>query len=206
MSVFTNPATGATGNAAAYISAVLELLGDREPSAVLRDTPSLLERAVDGLTSTQLRQPERQGKWSIVQVLQHLADSEVVWAVAHAPHSGSRTTDADRLRPGPVGRAAPLRADRFCGGTRIVRGPAARQSTAHRESRRQLNSRGSGFMRSAAKRASSTCAGFMPGMICCTCAKSRVSGGRSRGARDRMDRCLRSDVSLHRAAPFAVFS
>jgi hypothetical protein len=80
MSVFTNPATGAAGHAAAYISAILELLGNREPGAVLRDTPSLLPRAIDGLTIAQLRQPEAAGKWSIVQILQHLADSEVVWA------------------------------------------------------------------------------------------------------------------------------
>jgi hypothetical protein len=80
MSVFTNPATAAAGNAAAYISAVLELLGDREPGAILRETPSTVARAVEGMALPDLRRPECPGKWSTVQILQHLADSEVVGA------------------------------------------------------------------------------------------------------------------------------
>ncbi|MGE4054702.1 MAG: DinB family protein [Vicinamibacterales bacterium] len=80
MSVFTNPATGAAKHAAAYVSAILELLGDREPIAVLREMPSALSRAIEGLSPQQLRQPEQRGKWSIGQILQHLADSDVVWA------------------------------------------------------------------------------------------------------------------------------
>ena len=80
MSVFTNPASRAPQDAAAYVAAVLDLVGDRDPLAILRATPEALRRAIDGVTLRQLRQPERPGKWSIVQVLRHLADAEVVWA------------------------------------------------------------------------------------------------------------------------------
>jgi DinB family protein len=80
MSVFTNPASGAAHNAAAYVTAILDLLGDRQPIDVLRERPLALRRAIAGLSVRQLRQPEHEGKWSIVQILQHLADSEMVWA------------------------------------------------------------------------------------------------------------------------------
>ena len=80
MSAFTNSAGAAAEHAAAYVSAVLDLLGDRDPETVLRATPPALAAAIDGVSAPQLRQPEQAGKWSIVHILQHLADSEVVWS------------------------------------------------------------------------------------------------------------------------------
>ena len=54
------------------------LVGDRDPVSVLRQTPAALSQAIQGLSGSQLRTPERPGKWSIVEILQHLADSEIV--------------------------------------------------------------------------------------------------------------------------------
>jgi uncharacterized damage-inducible protein DinB len=79
MSVFTNPASRSAEEAKAYTSAVLDLLGARDPVDLLQDTASGLRRALDGLSSEQLGEPEAPGKWSMRQVLQHLADSELVW-------------------------------------------------------------------------------------------------------------------------------
>jgi uncharacterized damage-inducible protein DinB len=80
MSVFTNPASSAGDQAKAYVAAVLGLLGDSDPTDVLRQTPSTLARMLDELPAEQLNQPETAGKWSMNEVLQHLADSETVWA------------------------------------------------------------------------------------------------------------------------------
>ena len=79
MSVFTNPAAAAPGQASAYVSAILELLGDRTPMEVLARTPAALVEAIDDVTGDRFRQSEAPGKWSIAQVLQHLADAELVW-------------------------------------------------------------------------------------------------------------------------------
>jgi uncharacterized damage-inducible protein DinB len=79
MSVFTNPASRSIEQAKAYTAAVLGLLGTQEPLEVLRETPEKLSRAIAGLTAAQLSTPEAAGKWSMRHVMQHLADSELVW-------------------------------------------------------------------------------------------------------------------------------
>jgi uncharacterized damage-inducible protein DinB len=81
MSVFTNPATGAEGSAQAYTEATLTLLGDRDPIAVLEEGPAAFRDLVSGHAPEVLGRPEATGKWSAAATLQHMADSDTVWAV-----------------------------------------------------------------------------------------------------------------------------
>ncbi|HZM17638.1 MAG TPA: DinB family protein [Candidatus Krumholzibacteria bacterium] len=80
MSVFTNPAGRAADAAAKYTQALLELLGERDPLAVLRELPVALRAAIDGLSAAELARPEVPGKWSIQHVVDHLTDQETVAA------------------------------------------------------------------------------------------------------------------------------
>ena len=79
MSVFTNPAGGAIEHARAYVTAILDLLGDRDPLQVLGATPGALARVVESTSIDVLSRPEAPGKWSMRHVLAHLADSDLVW-------------------------------------------------------------------------------------------------------------------------------
>ena len=78
MSDLQNPASGAAAQAEAYVAALMAALGSREPMQVLAETPATLRRAVAGLSPEQERTPEAAGKWSVKQVVQHLADAELV--------------------------------------------------------------------------------------------------------------------------------
>jgi hypothetical protein len=80
MSVLTNPASTSREQAAQYTAAVLGLLGDRDPLTVLAATADKLRFVFAGMDARAIRMPETPGKWSVTQVLAHLADSEVVWA------------------------------------------------------------------------------------------------------------------------------
>ncbi len=63
---------------ARYVAGLFEVLGERDPTAVLQETPAALRQATAGLSETLLRTAEADGKWSVLDVAQHLADSELV--------------------------------------------------------------------------------------------------------------------------------
>ena len=77
---FANPAGNAAGAAPAYVRALLELLADRDPLEVMAEQLSWIARRTAGLDDAVLRRPEAPGKWSAIEVIQHLADSDVVAA------------------------------------------------------------------------------------------------------------------------------
>jgi DinB superfamily len=79
MSVFSNPASRSIEQAKAYTAAVSDLLGARNPMEVLQETPLALRKALAGLSEGQMAEPEARGKWSVRHVVQHVADSELVW-------------------------------------------------------------------------------------------------------------------------------
>jgi hypothetical protein len=77
---FANPAGTAAAAAPAYVRALLDLLGNRDPLEIAAEQLPWLERRTAGLDDATLRRPEAPGKWSVIEVIQHLADSEIVLA------------------------------------------------------------------------------------------------------------------------------
>lgn len=78
MTVLANPAGASVENRVAYRNALLTMLGDRDPLAVLGELPEWLAHRTRGLDDVQARRPEAPGKWSVVEVVAHLADAELV--------------------------------------------------------------------------------------------------------------------------------
>jgi len=78
MTSFSNPVGAAAAAATGYVQALLAVLGDRDPFNVLNELLPWLEQRFRGLDDATLRRPEAPGKWSVLEVVQHLADAEMV--------------------------------------------------------------------------------------------------------------------------------
>jgi DinB superfamily len=76
---FSNPAANAAASAGTYVQALLEVLGERRPLEVLSELIPWLDRRLREVTDDALRRPEAPGKWSVVEVIQHLGDSDLVF-------------------------------------------------------------------------------------------------------------------------------
>jgi hypothetical protein len=78
MSDFSNAFGRNTSAASDYVAALMGLVGDREPLAVLSELVGAIEEVSAGLDAETLSRPERTGKWSMAAVVAHLADAELV--------------------------------------------------------------------------------------------------------------------------------
>ena len=78
MSIFSNPASSSAAATASYVAALLDLIGDKDPVAVLRETTGALRRFLETVPPGIVGRAEAPGKWSIREVIQHLADSDLV--------------------------------------------------------------------------------------------------------------------------------
>ena len=78
VSPFSNPAAGAADAGAAYTRALLEMLGERNPLDVLGELVPWMERRLDRVPDELLRRPEGPNRWSALDLLRHLVDTEVM--------------------------------------------------------------------------------------------------------------------------------
>lgn len=78
MSIFSNPSSSTPAEIQTYVTGLLGLLGDRDPVQVLAETPAAVLRFLDALSPSVVVRAEAPGKWSIRDVVQHMADSELV--------------------------------------------------------------------------------------------------------------------------------
>jgi DinB superfamily len=77
---FSNPAgAAAAATASAYTRALLDVLGSRDPVDVLSELMPWIGERTQKIDRRMLRVPEAPGKWSVIEVLQHLADSDLVF-------------------------------------------------------------------------------------------------------------------------------
>ena len=90
----------ASGEIEAYVQSICALVGDRDPIEVMAQTPGAIRRATQDLADDAIRKPEQEGKWSILQVVRHLADVEIVIGfrlrkIMAEPESALPTIDQD---------------------------------------------------------------------------------------------------------------
>jgi uncharacterized damage-inducible protein DinB len=57
-----------------------KFLGEQDARAVIAATPGMLHQAICALTPEQIEAPIAPGKWSVRQIVAHLADCELVFA------------------------------------------------------------------------------------------------------------------------------
>lgn len=62
-----------------YAESLVALVGARDPLDVQAELAGWIERRTASLDDATLRRPEAPGKWSVIEVVQHLADTELAY-------------------------------------------------------------------------------------------------------------------------------
>src|SRR5689334_5773704 len=63
---------------AQYIQKLRGFIGSKDPMQSLRETPAVLKQLVKAASDELTKTPPAPGKWSIREIMAHLADSELV--------------------------------------------------------------------------------------------------------------------------------
>lgn len=63
-----------------YTARIIGNLSGEDPMSVLRSTSSRIARLIKGKNAVRLRRAPAPGKWSVVQIVAHLAETELVLA------------------------------------------------------------------------------------------------------------------------------
>lgn len=83
-----------------YIQRMLTYVSGKDPLTIQAQTAKELERLIEGASPSRLRRRPAPGKWSVVEILAHLADVEIVtsWrirAILGAPGTPMQAMDQD---------------------------------------------------------------------------------------------------------------
>jgi uncharacterized damage-inducible protein DinB len=62
----------------AYLEHIRSLSGGEDPLAIMEAAPATVSRLVAQASDQQLRTPPQPGKWSVTQIIAHLAEDELV--------------------------------------------------------------------------------------------------------------------------------
>src|SRR5207244_13388136 len=83
-----------------YVQRILTYVGGKDPLNIQAQTAKELERLIKGASASRLRKRPGPGKWSVAEILAHLADTEIVgsWrirAILAAPGTPTQAFDED---------------------------------------------------------------------------------------------------------------
>ena len=57
-----------------------EMLAGQDPEKVIAETPARLAKVLDGLSDGEINARPAPGKWSLREIVAHLADCEIAWS------------------------------------------------------------------------------------------------------------------------------